>query len=117
MVGDNCNVCPHLKDCVQNGACLDEVNNTFLAETRQRFSSLITPEQVTKFTGLLLKGRIRRRLHNKDERGITVVTAEKLKCHSAACLLWGADFVGRQCVVVREEVKKSQSTDSGRFFA
>lgn len=91
MFNEPCKVCPHKADCTANASCLDEVNQAFLAKRRQQFPSLMTPAQVAEFTHLLLEGWTLRRLHNSTDLGRTVVTADKLKRHMLAYLIWGAE--------------------------
>jgi hypothetical protein len=59
---DACSQCPHTKDCLEMGSCLDEVNARYLAERHNQFPRLMTSAQPSIFMARLRAGEIVRRM-------------------------------------------------------
>jgi len=87
----SCATCPHQSDCLNVGACLDDINAQYLATRPNQFPRLMTPAQATTFMNRLRAGEAVRRMTNGGKLGKAVCSLEKFKKHCAAYPAWGVE--------------------------
>src|ERR1700730_8359001 len=85
----NCAVCPHQSDCLNVGACLDDLNAPWIAV--RNFPQLMTPAQASVCMASLREGKTLRRITNGGKLGPAIVSLKKLKKHCALYPEWGEE--------------------------
>jgi hypothetical protein len=86
---DACSQCPHSKDCLKVGSCLDDLNAPFIAS--RQFPRHMTPGQANEFMAVLREGKTIRRITGAGKLGPAIVSLTKLKKHCALYPEWGAE--------------------------
>ncbi|WOH53825.1 hypothetical protein [Bradyrhizobium sp. sBnM-33] len=83
-----CTVCPHQNDCLNTGACLDELNAPQIAANQ--FPERMTPDQANDFMAALRDGRTLRRICGGGRLGPPIASASKFRKHCSLYPEWGA---------------------------
>jgi hypothetical protein len=84
-----CTVCPHQNDCLNTGACLDELNAPRVAANQ--FPERMTPVQANRFMAALHEGRTLRRICGGGSLGPAIASASKFRKHCSLYPEWGAE--------------------------
>lgn len=91
MTMEACAACPHQRDCLKVGSCLDKINAQYLASHPNQFPRLMTPTQAKCVMAALRAGQSRRRFTGGGKTGTMIVSLTKFKTHCAAYPEWGAE--------------------------
>jgi hypothetical protein len=83
-----CTVCPHQNDCLNTGACLDELNAPRIAANQ--FPQRMTPAQANRFMEALRAGRTLRRICGGGSLGPPIASLDKFRKHCSLYPEWGA---------------------------
>jgi hypothetical protein len=84
-----CVSCPHSKDCLRIGECLDDTNARDVA--RQYSASYMTPSQALAAMGSLQNGVTLRRMTGGGRFGPPIVSLSKFKKHCERYYLWAIE--------------------------
>ena len=83
-----CTVCPHQNDCLNTGACLDNLNAPAIAA--RQFPQRMTPAQANQFMEALRAGRTLRRICGGESSGPPIASVSKFRKHCSLYPEWGA---------------------------
>jgi hypothetical protein len=85
-----CAICPHRSDCLNLGACLDDINAPLIASGQ--FPRRMTPTQANDFMAALREGRTLRRIVGAEKRyGPAIASPKKFRTHCTLYPEWGAE--------------------------
>jgi hypothetical protein len=84
-----CTVCPHQNDCLNTGACLDELNAPQIAANQ--FPERMTPAQANGFMAALRGGRTVRRICGGGKFGPAIASLTKFHKHCRLYSEWGVE--------------------------
>jgi hypothetical protein len=87
----SCAICPHRSDCLNVGACLDDINAQYLATRPNQVPRLMTSAQATTFMNRLQAGEAVRRMTGGGKLGKPVCSLRKFKKHCVAYPAWGVE--------------------------
>jgi hypothetical protein len=82
-------MCPHRTDCLNVGACLDEINAPLIAS--RQFPRRMTPSQANEFMAALRSGRTLRRITNGGRFGPAIAPLKKFRVHCNLYPEWGVE--------------------------
>jgi hypothetical protein len=84
-----CSQCPHPNDCLNVGACLNDLNAPLIASGQ--FPRRMTPAQANEFMEALRAGRTLRRISGGGKFGPAIASPKKFHTHCKLYPEWGAE--------------------------